>query len=156
MDGRAELVRRLVEDVMPNGRFAELDEIVAPGCTTRRAGFADLVAARGQAIPSDGTFRERFEAGWTPMSQVLAEQCATVEEIGEAGDTVWARWRGRLTHRGEFLGAPGSARVIEYTEVGILHFGDDGRIDDVWFLCEELNVARQLGFELTLIDRENS
>ncbi|GAB3886973.1 hypothetical protein GCM10029964_052140 [Kibdelosporangium lantanae] len=147
---KKEAVRRLFEDVMPNGRFDELDELVEPTCTTRRGGFADLMAARGVDFPSDRTFRQRFEAGWKPMSEILRDQRTTVEEISCDGDTVWVRTRMRLVHAGEFLGAPGTGREIEFREVGSVRFNDAGRITEVWFMCEELGIARQLGFELTL------
>ncbi|WP_236793487.1 ester cyclase [Amycolatopsis sp. GM8] len=134
--------------MLPHGRFELLDGLVTPGCVTHRAGFADLVAARGGVIPSDGSFRERVEAGWLPMSRVLRDQQVAIDEISGAGDTVWMRSRVSFTHAGEFLGAPATNRRIEFREVGLLRFGDDRKIADVWFLCEELNAARQLGFAL--------
>ncbi|MFD1049877.1 hypothetical protein ACFQ1S_32265 [Kibdelosporangium lantanae] len=88
---KKEAVRRLFEDVMPNGRFDELDELVEPTCTTRRGGFADLMAARGVDFPSDRTFRQRFEAGWKPMSEILRDQRTTVEEISCSTMSEYAR-----------------------------------------------------------------
>jgi hypothetical protein len=61
---------------MPHGRF---DELVPPDCVVRRAGFADLVAARGVTLPAEGSFRERFGPGSEPVSRVLRNQRATVE-----------------------------------------------------------------------------
>jgi predicted ester cyclase len=142
-------VRRLLEDVMPNGRFDELDEIVEPDCVTRRAGFADLMAVRGVPVAAGGSFRERFEAGWQPISEVLRDQRTQVEEIIGEGDTVWFRTRMRFVHGGEFLGAPASGREVEFNEVGIARFNDDGKIVEVWFMCEELKIADRLGFTLS-------
>ena len=150
IDRNKETLRRLLEDVMPNGRFDEIDELVAPGCVTRRAGFADLVAARGIELPAEGTFRERFEAGWQPMSEVLRDQRVEVLESQGQGDTVWVRSRLSFRHSGDFLGAPASGREVECGEVGIARFDRDGRIVELWFMCEELKVAGELGFALTL------
>jgi predicted ester cyclase len=143
-----ETVRRLLEDAMPNGRFDELDELVEPDCVVHRAGFADLVAARGGALPQDGTFRERFEAGWGPMSRVLRDQRARVQDITAADGTVWVRTRMTFVHGGEFLGAPATGRAVEFEEFGVLRLNGAGRVTDAWFLCEELGVAGQLGFAL--------
>lgn len=44
--------RLLLEDAMPNGRFDVIRSLVTPDAPIRRAGFADLYTATGDAIPT--------------------------------------------------------------------------------------------------------
>ncbi|WP_409467348.1 hypothetical protein [Streptomyces sp. HC307] len=48
----------LLEDAMPNGNFDLIRSLVTPDAPIRRAGFADLYAVTGDAIPQGGNFVE--------------------------------------------------------------------------------------------------
>ncbi|MET9762712.1 hypothetical protein ABZ016_27345 [Streptomyces sp. NPDC006372] len=58
----------LLEDAMPNGDFDLVRSLVTPDAPIRRAGFADLYALTGDAIPQSGNFVEWLEAGWKVLS----------------------------------------------------------------------------------------
>ncbi|MGW2052042.1 ester cyclase [Streptomyces sp. NPDC001858] len=49
------------------------------------------------------------------------------------------------TQTGTFLGRPATGRAVTYTEVAFLRFDEVGRIAEGWFLCDEFNLAAQLG-----------
>lgn len=61
---------------------------------------------------------------------------------------VWVQYHMTAVHRGEFVGVPATDRRVEWDEVAIGRFGTDGKIVDLWFMCEELKMALQLGFTL--------
>ncbi|MCK4141952.1 ester cyclase [Ralstonia pseudosolanacearum] len=143
-----EAMRDLIADWMPNGRFDKIRSIIAPECVTRRAGFANLYGARNDAIPEKGNFLEWLEAGWKPLSEALGEQHVAVHEVIGEGNAVWAHYHMTVLHRGQFVGVPATGRTVEWDEVAIAHFGPDGKIVDLWFMCEELKLALQLGFTL--------
>jgi predicted ester cyclase len=107
-----------------------------------------MISADLPPYPQSGTVSERFISGWKRMTGLLSDQERTIEAIGGEGDTVWARWRISATHSGAYLGVPPTGKRLHYTEVGFLRFDDDGRISEGWFLCEEVNLARQLGLSL--------
>jgi len=142
--------RRLQQDVIVGGRLELAEEIFAPEFVTLRAGTADLmIAADLPPYPRSGTAVERFISGWKRMTGLLSDQERTIEAIGGEGDVVWARWRISATHSGEYLGVPPTGNRLHYTEVGFLRFDREGRIIEGWFLCDEVNLARQLGLTLT-------
>lgn len=141
--------RRLQEEVIVKGRLDLVEEIFAPDFTTLRAGTADLMLSQSlPPYPQSGTAHERFINGWKRMTEALSGQERTIESIGGEGDTVWARWRISAVHSGAYLGVPPTGERLEYTEVGFLRFDSDGRIAEGWFLCDEVNLARQLGLSL--------
>jgi predicted ester cyclase len=142
--------RRLQEEVIVKGRLELVEEIFAPDFTTLRAGTADLMIAQGlPSYPQTGTAHERFVNGWKRMTETLSDQERTIEAIGGEDDVVWARWRISATHNLTYLGVAPTGKRLHYTEVGFLRFGADGRITEGWFVCDELNIARQLGLSLT-------
>ncbi|MBT9430170.1 MULTISPECIES: ester cyclase [Symbiopectobacterium] len=55
-----------------------------------------------------------------------------------------------MQHKGTFVGAPATNNTITWEEVGIAHFNDDSKIENMWFMCEELKLAVQIGYELNL------
>ncbi|MBP6679159.1 MAG: ester cyclase [Paracoccus sp.] len=144
-----ENLRILLQDAMPNGRFDVIAQLVTADCVTRRAGFANLFVARGGVIPEKGNFLEWVKAGWKPLSEALSDQKMTVEELVGEGDTVMIRYRMDVLHSGEFVGMPATGRRIEWEEVAVARFNADGKIADLWFMCEELKMALALGLELT-------
>lgn len=76
-----------------------------------------------------------------------------VDELGGEGDTAMIHYRMIVVHSGEFVGIPATGRTIEWEEVAVARFAPDGKITDLWFMCEELKMARSLGLELTETDR---
>ncbi|MEU9349154.1 ester cyclase [Streptomyces sp. NPDC048278] len=140
---------RLQEEVIVKGRLDLVEEIFAPDFITARAGTAALMISRNRPpYPQSGTVYERFITGWKHMTETFSGQQRTIEAIGGEGDTVWARWRISAVHTGDFLGVPPTGKRLEYTEVGFVRFDADGRIREGWFLCDEVNLARQLGLSL--------
>ncbi|MBE1582368.1 ester cyclase [Nonomuraea angiospora] len=103
--------RLLLEDAMPNGRFDVIRSLVTPDAPIRRAGFADLYTATGDAIP-----------------------------------TVMLQFHMTAPHSGTFAGAPGTGERVEWDEIGVPHFDDEGKITDLWFMCQELSLAGRLGY----------
>ncbi|MET8977352.1 hypothetical protein ABZX85_17190 [Streptomyces sp. NPDC004539] len=39
---------------------------------------------------------------------------------------------------------------MAWDEVAVLRFDDVGRVRDMWFMCQELGLAEQLGYSLRL------
>jgi len=51
-------------------------------------------------------------------------------------------------HSGTFAGAPATGKRVEWDEIGVLHFNDEGKITDLWFMCQELCLAEQIGYRM--------
>ena len=142
--------RLLIEDAMPNGRFDVIHELVSKTAITERAGFANLYNTLGDAIPERGNFLEWLENGWKPLSEALGGQKVTMHEVVGDGNTVMMKWYYEVQHKGTFVGAPATHQTISWEEVGVAHFNNDGKIERMWFMCEELKLATQIGYTLKL------
>ncbi|MGW0730239.1 ester cyclase [Streptomyces mirabilis] len=141
-----ETFRRLQYEVIVGGRDELIEEIFSPEFTTLRAGLADLAAASGRAsYPSAGSVYDRFRAGLAGMKLALGDQEREIVELHGTGDLLWARFDIHAAHTGTFLGRPATGKAVTYTEVAFLRFDEDGRIAEGWFLCDEFNLAAQLG-----------
>ena len=138
----------LIQDAMPKGQLEVVRGLVSPECVNRRAGFANLYAARNDAIPEKGNFIQWLEAGWKPLSEALGDQHVVVNDLAGEGNTAWAHYRMEVKHRGTFVGVPATGKTVEWEEIAIAHFGPDGKIVDLWFMCEEVKLATQLGLRL--------
>lgn len=125
-----------------------IKKVVSPDCITHRAGFAALYAVTSDIIPQKGNFLEWVETGWKPLSEALGEQKVTIEHIVEDGNTVIAQYHYSVLHKGTFVGKSATNKRVEWDEVAVIKFGTDGKITDMWYMCEELKLALQLGFEL--------
>lgn len=53
-----------------------------------------------------------------------------------------------MLHKGTFVGKPATNKRVEWDEVAVIHFGEDGKMKDMRYMCEELELAMQLGFKL--------
>lgn len=115
------VVRRLVDEVMNDGRLEILDEIYAPALAK---------SARSWIAP--------FQRSFPDMRMEI------VELIAE-GDTVVGRFRCSGTHTGEWRGHPATGkRFTRIDEVGIFHVRN-GRIVRAWSIEDTLRRLEQLG-----------
>lgn len=64
------------------------------------------------------------------------------------GNTVMMKWHMQIVHRGAFAGALATHKTIDWEEIGIAHFNDEGKIETRWFMCEELKLAVNIGYNL--------
>ena len=53
-------------------------------------------------------------------------------------------------HSGTFAGAPPTNKRVHWEEIAVLHFNDEGKCTDGWFMCQELSLASQTGYKLKL------
>lgn len=149
VDRNKNVVRLLLADAMPNGHFDVIRDIVSTECITRRAGFANLFATTGDVTPQKGNFLKWIEVGWKPLSEGLSNQHMEILELIGEGDLVLIRYHMTAVHTGKFVGVPATGRTVEWDEVATARFGPDGKIIELWFMCEELKVALQLGLTLS-------
>jgi steroid delta-isomerase-like uncharacterized protein len=67
------------------------------------------------------------------------------EDVIVGGDKVVARVRVSGTHRGEFMGMPGTGKRVEVALIDIIRFGSDGRAHEHWGIVDQLVLLQQLG-----------
>ncbi|CAL9324386.1 ester cyclase [Streptomyces sp. SudanB66_2053] len=142
--------KRLLEDAMPNLNWDLMRSLVTPDAPILRAGFADIYAATGTDIPQSGNFIQWLETGWKKLSQGLNDVTSKTTDVVANGNTVLLSFHMTALHSATFAGAPATGKRVAWDEIGVLHFNDEGKITDMWFMCSEVGLVRQLGYELKL------
>jgi steroid delta-isomerase-like uncharacterized protein len=125
-------IRRIVEHAFNQGRFAVVNELVAPNGVTHtpswgmphtREGLKQLIAMFRSAFPD--------------------LHCAVEDEIN-AGDRVAAHWTIRGTHTGLFLGNLPTSRPIVVQGMIFARI-ENGQITESWTLLDQMSMLQQLG-----------
>lgn len=148
LNEKKEIVIKLLAEALPSGDIDYVRKVVSPRCVTNRAGFAALYAATGDPIPQRGNFLQWMKTGWAPLSSALGDQKVEMQNIVAEGNKVMAQYHYSVLHKGTFCGKPATGKRIEWDEVAIIQFDEDGMITEMWYMCEELKLALELGFKL--------
>jgi len=127
----ASLVREYIESVWNRGDGVAFRRLTSSdfryhlgGQPSRdRLGMEDFVAATRRAFPD-----------WR------VEIITTVAE----GDHVAVRWRGTVTHGGEFHGIPASGKAISVCGINLYRVSS-GRVAEEWEQMDTIGMLRQLG-----------
>ncbi len=132
-DGRKEVVRRFVEEVMNGGNLEAADELVAPDHVNHDPtapevppgpeGVKELIGMYRSAFPDI-----RFETG-----EMICE-----------GETVAHRWTFTGTHEGEMMGVEATGRKVEVAGAEMNRV-ENGTISASWTVSDALGLMRQLG-----------
>lgn len=130
LDANRALVQRFYDEVISGGNIDALDELMADDFVEHNAG--DLPPGR------DG-----FKLFASALRNAFPDFRWTVDDWIVAGDRVAARGRGRGTHRGEFLGVPGTGRPAEWTAIHIFAIRD-GRLAERWAEVDAGGLAERL------------
>ena len=123
---------RRITEAFSTGDLSTFDELISPQ-------FVEHNPAPGQESGPEGMkqlaamFRIAF-----PDMQV------TIEDLIAEGDKVVGRITARGTHRGEFLGAAPTNKVVTMQEIHIGRFSD-GKMVEHWGLEDSLGLMQQLG-----------
>jgi steroid delta-isomerase-like uncharacterized protein len=125
------LVRRLYDELFSKWNLAVIDELIAPD-------FVGHELPPGMPRGPEG-FRQ-FYAG---IRAGLPDLRLTVEDMIGEGDRVVVRWRGRATHRGEFLGIAPTGKSVSITGIAIYRLAN-GKVVERWVEVDLLGVTGQL------------
>jgi predicted ester cyclase len=125
-------VERIPLEVLNNGNFGLLDELVAtdfvehspqPGVPPTREGFKQTVIALKTAFP---------------------DLQYTIDDSIESGDRIVHRLTGSGTMKGDFMGMPATGKRATWTEIHIGRVAD-GCLTEHWGLVDQLAMLVQLG-----------
>lgn len=87
-------------------------------------------------------------AAWRKHAETLYNAVPDVkvqiEDAVAADDKVAVRMRIKGTHRGEFLGHPGTGRAINYVSHEVYRF-KDGKLAEEWICSDSLTLMMQIG-----------
>jgi predicted ester cyclase len=107
-------------------------------------GLIDADISDHNAVPGQVPGRAGIKYWVTMMHDAFADLTGVVEDTVLEGDKIAARvtWHG--THRGDFVGIPGTGVAVTMQSVQILKFSD-GLATDWWGTADVFGVLRQVG-----------
>ncbi len=112
---------------------ASLDELFLPEFQDHNPLLPDQGRGQGGVAFLVSSFREAFP-----------DLRFSVEDIFAGKDRVAVRWRAEGSHRGMFLGSPGTGRRFAITGTDIFRIGR-GKIAEAWHEWDRQALSQQLG-----------
>lgn len=126
----AAIFRRIIEEGFNQGDLAVLDGLVAPDMKEHQSGLhAGL---------------EGLKATIAGLRRDLPDLTLTIEDFVANGDKVWARLRGRGSHRAGFFGLPCTGKPIAIDVIDICRF-EGGKMVEHWGVPDRFSMLEQLG-----------
>jgi predicted ester cyclase len=126
------MVERIPLEVLNNGNFGLLDEIVATD-------YVEHVAQPG--VPPT---REGFKQFAISLKTAFPDLHYVIEDSLEIGDRIVHRLTASGTMKGEFMGMPATGKRATWTEIHIGRVAN-GRLAEHWGLVDQLGMLVQLG-----------
>ncbi len=124
------LIRRVNDEVISQGKYDAIDDLIADDFVEHEAG-----APSGKDALR--TFAETFRSAFPDLK---AETLATVVQ----GDEVWAHSRLTGTHQGEFNGIPPTGKSFSIEMIDRVKTRD-GKAVEHWGVSDNLGIMTQLG-----------
>ena len=131
-ESNKQVVRRLIEGAMNQGRLELVNELFAEQAIEHDPHQQAAATPREAFIAAVEMFRSAF-----PDNQMIIE-----DQIAE-GDQVATRWRMTGTHLGEFMGVAASSRHVE---VGGIFYDrlENGQMQETWAQYDLFGLMQQL------------
>ncbi|MBN1293726.1 MAG: lipocalin-like domain-containing protein [Candidatus Latescibacteria bacterium] len=129
------IARLYIDELWNRKNLDDIDKLVSddfvnhsspPGMPTDREGLRQFITGSATTFP-DGFY--------------------TIEDIITEQDEVMIRGSFKGTHRGEFMGIPGTGKEIRMTWINVLRM-KNGKVVERWMKYDEINMMSQFGFKL--------
>jgi steroid delta-isomerase-like uncharacterized protein len=126
------MARRWYDELLNQGRFEVLDDLLAEDVVHHAALFVDL---NGRQETGDSL--RAIRVGFPDIQY-------RVDGVVAQGDTVLLRWTGRGTQTGAFLGFPPSGNRVDWSGMNAFRFAC-GMVVEGWSEANGLAILRQIG-----------
>ncbi|WP_255681895.1 ester cyclase [Natrinema sp. SYSU A 869] len=126
-----QIIHRFVEEVVNNGNYDRIDELVAE----------DLI---DQTPFGETRGRDALRDTMTQIRTAFPDFSVTSHEIVAEGDSVAVRMNQRGTHEGEFMSLEPTGRTFDIEAMGFARL-EDGQIAERWAQPDMLGLLQQLG-----------
>ena len=124
-------MRRFVEQVINNGDFPVLDEVIHPNYVYR---------SPDQVIQGPEALRDLFTAYRTAFPDLHIE----IEDLVSADNKTVISFTLSGTHEGDLMGMPATGRQVKVSGMTLSHF-ENGKIVEEWELLDQLTLFQQIG-----------
>jgi len=128
------LVRQFFDEVWTQGNLVAAEVLLAPD-------FVDHHPLLGASHTGD---KAGFIGARAALHAVFPDLAFTLEAVFAEGDRVVTRWCMHGTHRGMYLGLPGTGRQFTITGITIYRIAND-QIAEAWVEPNTVSLLQQLG-----------
>ena len=135
-------MRRFVEQVINNGDFPVLDEVIHPNY---------VYHSPDQVLRGPEALRDLLTAYRTAFPDLHVE----IEELVSTADKCVISFTLSGTHQGELMGIAATGRQVKVSGMTLSHF-ENGKIVEEWELLDQLTLFQQLGIVSTHPGAETS
>ncbi len=126
------LVRRIPLEVVNEGKFELIDEILASGYVEH------------SAPPQVPATREGMRQWFSAMRSAFPDLHYTIDDIVAEGDQVVLRTTGHGTMRGALMGFQPTGKAATWTEIHITRV-QGGKVVEHWGQVDQVGMLQQLG-----------
>ena len=132
MTTNTKLIERIPLEVLNNGNFGLIDELLAPDYVER--------------FPQPGVppTREGFKQFAIAFKTAFPDLHYVIDDAIESGDRIVHRVTASGTMKGDFMGMPATGKRATWTEIHIDRVAN-GRLAEHWGLVDQLGMLVQLG-----------
>jgi len=109
-----------------------IDELVEPTATIRTP------------LPIGATGAHALKDVFARLVGIFPDLRVTINDLIAEGDKVVSRNTVTGTHRGDYMGHPGTGKSVSYNEIFIFRFAG-GRVAETWGVVDVLSAMRQIG-----------
>jgi len=125
-------IERIPLEVLNNGQFGLLDQIVTTDFVNRTA------------QPGVPPTREGFKQSMAALKNAFPDLHYTIDDSIESGDRIVHRLTASGTMKGDFMGIPATGKRATWTEIHIGRVAN-GRLAEHWGIVDQLGMLVQLG-----------
>ena len=132
-DSNGTIVRRFVDEVINNGNFSTLHELVHPSYVYR---------SPDQELHGQQALKALFSS----YRRGLPDLNATIDDLIASGDKVAIAITLSGTHTGDLMGIPATGKPLKVHGMVLSRLAD-GKIVEEWEILDMLGMLQQLGVE---------
>jgi steroid delta-isomerase-like uncharacterized protein len=122
------VVRRIYEDLVNGQRLDLLEDYFSPDYVNHK-------------MPGG---REGTRQLFVMLFAAFPDVQVSIDSMCGEGDRVWVRITMRGTHRGTFMGMPGTGETFAATTINEVRL-EDGKVAEEWGVTDTLAMMQQLG-----------
>lgn len=130
LTGNETTFRRIIEEGFVQGNLAVLDELFSPDFIEHEAGAGSGVDGPKGVV--------------TMLHTAFPDVRATIEEMSNDGDKVWARITFQGTHTGDLFGVPPTGKQIRVEAIDLCRFSGDKLVEH-WGVFDRMGMMEQVG-----------
>jgi len=107
--------------------------------------YAEDIVVHAPTQPAPYRSRDEFRRMWTDLTTASDDFHMEILDLFGDESRCGVRFLVTGTNTGEYFGMPATGRSINVEELAIFHFTPDGRVKEVWFGLDSMEVGKQLG-----------